>query len=292
MTGAMRMLIETILSMYENLSSRTLNLMREVHNRQKAEEALEMLSRKLTDSNTDFQRFAYIASHDLQEPLRMVTSYLGLLEKRHGTVFDDEGREFLHYATDGAQRMSQQIHDLLDYARVESQGRELDPVETSSVVDEALANLSVTIAETGCNIELEQKAFPVALGDRGQLVRVFQNLIGNAIKYRDSSRPTVIRVEVERSGDEWVFAVGDNGIGIAPEYFERIFMIFQRLHGQAEYKGTGIGLAIVKRIVERHGGRIWVESEPGKGAKFFFTLPDDTAVSTQAQHPSQDQLQI
>ncbi|CAA7622638.1 Phytochrome-like protein cph1 (fragment) [Magnetospirillum sp. SS-4] len=292
MTGAMRMLIETILSMYENLSSRTLNLMREVHNRQKAEEALEMLSRKLTDSNTDFQRFAYIASHDLQEPLRMVTSYLGLLEKRHGTVFDDEGREFLHYATDGAQRMSQQIHDLLDYARVESQGRELDPIETTSVMDEALANLSITIAETGCNIEVEQKEFPVVLGDRGQLVRVFQNLIGNAIKYRDSSRPTVIRVEVERSGDEWVFAVGDNGIGIAPEYFERIFMIFQRLHGQAEYKGTGIGLAIVKRIVERHGGRIWVESEPGKGAKFFFTLPDDTAVSTQAQHPSQDQLQI
>ena len=244
----------------------------EIEVRREAEAALARAGSALAASNAELRQFAHSASHDLQEPLRMVTSYLSLLERRYGELFDDQGRDFLHFATDGAKRMSGLIRDLLDYARLDRQAIEPAPVETVSVVDEAKANLGPAIAESAARIEVIGD-LPVVAGDRGQLVRLFQNLLGNAIKYRHPDRAPRVRIEALRQGDEWRFAVTDNGIGIAPEHFERIFQVFQRLHAVGEYDGSGIGLAIVKRVVEGHGGRVWVESQPDRGASFLFTLP-------------------
>ncbi len=251
---------------------------RDVTDRKRAEEALAQASRQLASSNAELQQFAHTASHDLQEPLRMVTSYLGLLERRYGAAFDDEGHEFLHFAIDGAKRMSVLIRDLLEYARIDGRCGELVAVETASVLDEAQANLSTAIAEADGKIVIDG-ALPTVLGDRGQLVRLFQNLIGNAIKYRDPARPPLIRIGASRKGAGWMFSVEDNGIGIASEHFDKIFMIFQRLHGRGEYEGTGVGLAIAKRVVERHGGRVWLQSQPGKGSTFFFTLKGAAATT-------------
>ena len=247
-------------------------IIEDITERKRGERALAQAGQQLAATNAELRQFAHTASHDLQEPLRMVTSYLGLLERRYGEVFDDQGREFLHYATDGAKRMAVLIHDLLEYARVDSRAADPVPVETAPVVEEALTNLSTAIAEAGGEVAVTGP-LPVVRGDRGQLVRLFQNLIGNAVKYRDPIRPPQVRIGVEKKGVEWEFSVVDNGIGIAPEHFERIFLIFQRLHTRGEYDGSGVGLAIVKRIVERHGGRVWVESQPGQGAAFSFTLP-------------------
>ena len=253
-------------------------IVRDITQRKRVEAAMAEASRMLEASNAELQQFAHTVSHDLQEPLRMVTAYLGLLERSRSALLDDEGREYLGFARDGAQRMSAMIHDLLDYARVAGRGLELAAVDTAEVLDEAIANLAATFDESGADIARAGSLPPVS-GDRGQLVRVFQNLIGNAMKYRDPARPPRIRIAATRRGGEWLFAVEDNGIGIAAEHFERVFQIFQRLHGRGQYEGTGIGLSIVKRIIDLHGGQIWVESEPGRGSTFFFTLPDRAAPS-------------
>jgi light-regulated signal transduction histidine kinase (bacteriophytochrome) len=238
--------------------------------RVRAEAQLRQTTDDLARSNTDLQQFAYVASHDLFEPLRMVTSYVQLLRDRYKARLDRQAEEFIAFALDGAKRMEALIHDLLAYARVDTRGRSLEPTEAERVFQEAVANLKVAIEESGAAIE--HGPLPRVRADRVQLSQVFQNLLGNAIKFRGTEVPR-IEVLACRRDNEWLFSVRDNGIGIDPKQFERVFIIFQRLHTRQEYAGTGMGLAICKKIIERHGGRIWVESVPGKGATFFFTLP-------------------
>src|SRR6266571_5329072 len=225
---------------------------------------------ELEHSNRELEQFAYVASHDLQEPLRMVSSYTQLLERRYGDKLDDKAREFIGYAVDGAVRMQRLINDLLEFSRVSTRGKALQPVDVTRVLGTVRANLSVAIQDAGALVTND--ALPTVMADETQLVQLLQNLIGNAIKFRGRERPHV-HVGAQATATEWVFAVRDNGIGIAPEYFERIFVIFQRLHARDEYPGTGIGLAVCRRILDRHGGRIWVESEPGRGSTFYFALP-------------------
>ena len=225
---------------------------------------------ELERSNAELQQFAYVSSHDLREPLRMVSSYLQLLERKYKTVLDQDAMEYIDFAVGGAKRMDALIKDLLEYSRVETHGEDFEPVDSQEALLDALDNLQSSIAEAGGRVTLED--LPMVLADRHQLQRLFQNLIGNALKYRRPDHDPDIHVGVEIRRNRVTFHVRDNGIGIAPEYFERIFVIFQRLHGREEFSGTGIGLAICKKIVERHGGRIWVESEPGTGSQFSFTL--------------------
>jgi signal transduction histidine kinase len=238
--------------------------------RRRAEEQLRKTSADLARSNTDLQQFAYVASHDLTEPLRTITSYLQLLNDRNRGKLGQEGQEFVKHAVDGAQRMQALIKDLLAYARVDIRARAFEPVESESALQSALANLKLTIEETGTVIERE--ALPTVNADNLQLTQVFQNLISNAIKFRGQA-PARIQIGAERKNGEWLFHVRDSGIGLDPAEAQRVFILFQRLHTRQEYPGTGMGLAICKKIIERHGGRIWVESKPGEGAVFFFTLP-------------------
>jgi len=234
------------------------------------------LARALEDaasSNRELKQFAYIASHDLQEPLRMVTSYLQLLERRYGGELDDDAREFIGFAVEGAQRMQQQIMDLLTYSRITSRGQAPTPVDPAAALAEAITRLELRIAETGAEICIGP--MPMVLADPSQLAQVFQNLIGNALTFR-SAEPPRIRVEATEEEGAVRFSISDNGIGIAPEYHDRIFQMFQRLHTRDRYPGSGIGLAIVQRIIERHGGRVWLESGEGEGSTFFFTLPANT----------------
>ncbi len=231
----------------------------------------EQRAHLLAASNADLEHFAYVASHDLQEPLRTVTSFVQLLEHRYKDSLDAEAKDYIHFAVDGAKRMHDLILDLLAYSRISTQGNALSACDLSHVVAEANGNLELTIAETKATMTVG--TMPVLDCDRSQMVSLFQNLIGNAIKYRKPDVPPVIAVESKMERAEWIFSVHDNGIGIESQYRDRIFVIFQRLHAPGTYSGTGIGLAVCKRIVERHGGRIWMESEPGQGATFFFTLP-------------------
>jgi PAS domain S-box-containing protein len=224
---------------------------------------------ELKRSNEELERFAYVASHDLQEPLRTVASYVQLLERRYADKLDADANDFIGFAVEGAKRMQRLIDDLLAFSRVGTLGGALIPIAADLPVDASIENLGAAIAESDAVIE--RAALPVVLGDATQLRLLFTNLIGNAIKFRGAERVTV-RISAVRDGSFWRLSVSDNGIGIAPEYFDRIFVIFQRLHLREEFAGTGIGLAICKKIVERHGGRIWVESEPGKGSTFSFTL--------------------
>jgi len=241
----------------------------DITERARAEAALEESRTELERSNADLARFAYVASHDLQEPLRTVSSYLSLLKRRYRGQLDESADEFIDYAVDGATRMSALIRDVLAYSRVGTRAREFAPVDCAALVAMATADLQARIADTGARVTA--MGLPTVCGDETQLGQLFQNLIGNALKFcRDAPD---VRVSAERQGDAWLLRVRDNGIGIAPEQAERIFQVFQRLHSRTEYEGTGIGLAVCKRIVERHGGRIWVESEPGHGATFLFTLP-------------------
>ena len=245
---------------------------REREERLRAEAALAEQTEALERSNNELQQFAYVVSHDLQEPLRMVTSYMSLLQRRFGGALDGEAEEFIGFAVDGAERMRALIRDLLEYSRVGTRARPFVATSFDDVIDEALSNLLVRIDETGAAISRD--AMPTLDADQSQMVRLFQNLIGNALKYAREDEPPAVHLSAENLDGGWVFSVRDNGIGIAPEHFNRIFGVFQRLHGRGEYEGTGIGLAICNRIVERHGGRIWVESEPGQGATFTFRLPE------------------
>ncbi|QSW99840.1 PAS domain-containing sensor histidine kinase [Haloterrigena alkaliphila] len=226
--------------------------------------------RRLEESNERLQQFAYAASHDLQEPLRMVSSYLQLLENRYGDDLDDDGKEFIEFAVDGAERMKAMIDGLLAYSRVDSRGEPLEPVELDDVLADVLADLQFTIEEHDADIAREP--LPRVEGDADQLRQVFQNLLDNAIEY-SGDEPPRIDVGAERRGEKWVISVADEGIGLEPEDQERIFDIFQRLHSRDEHAGTGIGLALCERIVERHDGELWVESAPGEGSTFSFTLP-------------------
>ncbi|GAB3676582.1 MEDS domain-containing protein [Halopiger thermotolerans] len=226
--------------------------------------------RALEESNERLEQFAYAASHDLQEPLRMVTSYLQLLERRYGDAFDEDGEEFLEFAVDGAERMREMIDGLLAYSRVETQGDPFEPVDLDALLDDVREDLQIQIDETGAEIAAAQ--LPRVSGDASQLRQVFQNLLENAITY-SGDEPPRIRVDATRRGREWVLSVEDDGIGIDPADQDRVFTVFDRLHSREEYEGTGIGLALCQRIVERHGGDIWVDSEPGAGSTFSFTLP-------------------
>ncbi len=234
------------------------------------EQASARRAEELARSNKDLEDFAYVASHDLQEPLRMVSCYTGLLAERYRGRLDADADEFIAYITDGVTRMQSLIRDLLAYSRVSTRGREISAADSGEALSRALTNLRAAISESGASVTHD--AMPVVRADPVQLTQVFQNLIGNSIKFRGPA-PPVVRVEARESGREWWFSVADNGIGIEPQYAETVFGLFQRLHSVQEYAGTGIGLTICKKIVERHGGRIWLDSELGKGATFHFSLP-------------------
>jgi signal transduction histidine kinase/DNA-binding LacI/PurR family transcriptional regulator len=236
----------------------------------RAEDALKQQAQELARSNAELEQFAYIASHDLQEPLRMVTSYVQMLARRYKGQLDADADDFISFAVDGAERMQILIHDLLQYSRVTTHGKPFTPTDCTTTLHHALANLEIAVEESDAVITHDE--LPTVMADETQLTRLLQNLISNAIKFRKKETRPEIHVSAERTGDEWTFSVRNNGIGIAPEYFERIFMIFQRLHSREEYTGTGIGLAVCKRIVERHGGRIWVESKLGEESTFYFTI--------------------
>jgi light-regulated signal transduction histidine kinase (bacteriophytochrome) len=242
----------------------------DVTERKAMEKTLKKKTEELARSNEDLEQFAYVASHDLQEPLRTVASYVQLLAKRYEGKLGSEADEFIGFASDGAVRMWKLINDLLTYSRVGTQGKELSPTDSEAVLALSLNDLKLAIEENGALVTHDP--LPSVMADHFQLGQLFQNLIGNAIKFR-SNEPPRVHLSASRNGNGWTFSVRDNGIGIAAEYSERIFVIFQRLHSRKEYAGTGIGLAICKKIVERHGGRIWVESEVGKGATFYFILP-------------------
>ena len=238
--------------------------------RKKAELDLEVTAADLARSNKELESFAYVASHDLQEPLRMVASYTQLLARRYEGRLDDQAREFISFAVDGAVRMQRLINDLLAYSRVGTRGQVLTPTDAEKVLAATLDNLKVAIDES--QAQITHDPLPTVMADEVQLGQLFQNLIGNAVKFRSEAPPRA-HVSARLVDDQWEFSVRDNGIGIDPQYFERIFVIFQRLHNRQEYPGTGIGLALCQKIVERHGGRIWVESHPSSGATFHFTFP-------------------
>ncbi|MBE9005032.1 GAF domain-containing protein [Fortiea sp. LEGE XX443] len=270
-------------------------------------------AQELARSNSELEQFAYVASHDLQEPLRMVTSYLQLLERKYNSQLDSTAEQFINYAVDGARRMQSLINDLLNYSRVTTRGQPFVQVDCATILEQAIANLKLAIEDSHATITHD--SLPVIKADRTQLTQVLQNLIGNAIKFRGKLPPRIhigavrkdelgeqgknILLSTQHSAlstqhsalntqhsalstqhsalstpNEWLFSVSDNGIGLETQYAERIFVIFQRLHGRSKYPGTGIGLAICKKIIERHGGRIWVESQPGQGSIFYFTIPD------------------
>jgi light-regulated signal transduction histidine kinase (bacteriophytochrome) len=227
-------------------------------------------SEKLARSNEELERFAYVASHDLQEPLRMVASFTQLLSKKYSGKLDETADRYINFAVDGAKRMQQLITDLLAYSRVNSKDLVPRPVECEAVVRGTLQNLRAAIDESGAVVECDP--LPDLIADQVQLGQLFQNLIGNAIKFRGQAPPRV-HIAAEDHGADWQFSVRDNGIGIDPKHADRVFQIFQRLHTREQYPGTGIGLAVCKKVVERHGGRLWVESQPGTGSNFLFTLP-------------------
>lgn len=245
-------------------------VLRDVTERRHAQEILARQTTELLRSNAELEQFAYVASHDLQEPLRMVASYTQLLGRRYRGKLDEDADEFIGYAVDGVTRMQALINDLLAFSRVGSRREEFAPVEMDSVLESVLFSLSAAWEESGA--QLDHDPLPRVVGDARQLQQLLQNLIQNAIKFRRPDAAPHLRLSVQESASEWRFLLEDNGIGIAPEFHERIFTIFQRLHGRGEYDGTGIGLAICRKIVERHGGTIHVESAAGQGSTFIFTL--------------------
>jgi signal transduction histidine kinase len=244
--------------------------LRDISERKNIEQVAHDKSLAFERSNAELQSFAYAISHDMQEPLRMISSYVKLLGHRYKDKLDQDADDFINYAVDGVDRLSHMITDLLDYARVDARGHEPQPTQSSQALQDALANLDSAIQESGAVVDVGN--LPMVMADQHQLARLFQNLISNAIKYRSPDRQPHILISSIRQGGDWQFSISDNGIGIEPEFFGRLFQLFQRLHNRQEYPGTGIGLATSKKIVERLGGRIWIESTPGKGSIFHFTL--------------------
>jgi signal transduction histidine kinase len=241
-----------------------------------AKKDLEQKAQELARSNDDLREFAYAISHDLKEPLRVIDGFVKLLAKRYKGKLSSDADNFMEYIVDGVKRMQLMIKDLLDYSLVGTQVKDLELIDSPRIIEQALLNLRTAVEESGAEVTFDP--LPKVMADASQLTRLFQNLIGNAIKFR-GKEPLKIHISSEQRETKWIFSVRDNGIGIDPKQIERIFVVFQRLHTREEYPGTGIGLAICKKIVERHGGRIWVESEPGKGSTFFFTIPTDSAAA-------------
>jgi PAS domain S-box-containing protein len=250
----------------------TMGVARDITERKRSEERLVKTAMELKRSNDELQQFAYVASHDLQEPLRMVASFTELLAKRYRGRLDSDADEFIAFAVDGCNRMQGLIRDLLAYSRLGTSGKTIHRCSGEDALISALANLRTAVEESGAVVTHDP--LPVIWSDDKQLTQLFQNLVGNAIKYRSGEVPRVHISATKNHDNEWIFSVRDNGMGIDPQYFERIFILFQRLHRQNEFEGTGIGLAICRKIVERLGGRIWVESQPGKGSTFYFALPE------------------
>jgi PAS domain S-box-containing protein len=248
------------------------SIVRDITQRKLIEREREHAMIALTQSNEDLKQFAYVASHDLQEPLRMVASYTQLLAERYGDQLDDKARKFINYAVDGASRMQALILDLLAFSRVETCARPFKSVDAQSALGAAIVNLKAIIDETGALITTDD--LPRVRADESQLTMVFQNLINNGIKFHNGQHLPCVHISAHLQNGCWCFSVRDNGIGIDTKYTDKVFLVFQRLHTRKEYPGTGIGLALCKRIIDRHGGRIWFESSPGQGATFFFTIPD------------------
>lgn len=243
----------------------------DITERKRAEELLQEKLLELQRSNEELQQFAYVCSHDLQEPLRVISNYTQLLARRYkGKALDEDAHEFIDFTLDATKRMHQLINDLLLYSRVETRGKGFVDVDMNEILQIAESNLSLVIQETQAEITADK--LPVLKGDNSQLIQLFQNLIGNALKFRSADAPKVSISSISQ-GDQWQFEVADNGIGFDMKYVDRIFVIFQRLHLREAYEGSGIGLAVCKKIVERHGGRLWAESVPGRGASFIFTIP-------------------
>jgi signal transduction histidine kinase len=265
----------------EHAIDRQIELEREIGERVQAEEALRKAhdelelrvkerTADLARSNAELQQFAYVASHDLQEPLRMVSNFTQLLAERYGAKLDNDAKEFIGFAVEGATRMQTLVQDLLALSRVGTRSKDPEVVRLNEAVDRAVANLEFSIRENGALVSHD--ALPEVMADSSQMMQLFQNLIGNGIKFKGAEPPRVY-ISASRNGKEWTFSVRDNGIGFEPQYAERIFAVFQRLHSRDEYQGNGIGLAICRKIVERHHGRIWAESQPGSGTTFYFTMP-------------------
>jgi signal transduction histidine kinase len=261
-------LLRAKVQVFIELHQKTEEVRRETERRIRAEE-LAGLAEELSRSNAELEQFACIASHDLQEPLRMITSYAGLLTREYQDKLDDRGRTYLEFVREGAVRMKRMVDGLLSYARIGHHGRPFEPVDCADAVTDVLASMRVAMDETTAKVIVDP--LPQVMGDRIELTRVFQNLLSNALKFK-SDRPPEVRISAERRGAEWRFTVADNGIGIDPKHSDRIFAVFQRLHPSDVYQGTGIGLSECKKIVERHGGRIWVDSRPNEGSQFCFTL--------------------
>ncbi|WP_181776589.1 sensor histidine kinase [Amycolatopsis pittospori] len=255
----------------ESLRSR---ILAEVDELERAKDLLAVRTQELERSNSDLEQFAYVASHDLQEPLRKVASFCQLLQKRYQGKLDERGDQYIGFAVDGAKRMQALINDLLAFSRVGRRASETGSLEVGDLLDTALANLDDAVTEAGATITRGE--LPAVQGERSLLTAVLQNLVGNAIKFR-GEQPPEIHVSAERDGSDWRFSVTDNGIGINAEYADRIFVIFQRLHGRGDYPGTGIGLAMCRKIVEHHGGRIWLDTTVTAGTRFSFTLPAEPA---------------
>ncbi|MEU0376114.1 ATP-binding protein [Streptomyces cyaneofuscatus] len=261
--------VQAVASAVEDMRRR---LVDELDGAQGRETLLAEQTEELRRSNSELEQFAYVASHDLQEPLRKVASFCQLLEKRYGKELDDRGKQYIAFAVDGAKRMQVLINDLLTFSRVGRVHEGWKPVDLDRALDRALGNLTLALDESGAVVERPEK-LPELLGDSTALTMVWQNLIGNAVKFRREDTECRITVDCVREDESWHLTVADNGIGIAPEFADKVFVIFQRLHARDEYEGTGIGLALCRKIVEFHGGRIWLDAEPGEGTRIHFTLP-------------------
>ena len=268
--AVVKWVVETVAPVYYQGRQATLGNVMDITEQKQAKERLTQVVAEMKRSNTELEQFAYVVSHDLQEPLRMVASYTQLLARRYHGRLDADADDFINYAVDGAERMRALLNDLLEYSRVGTRGKPFKLIYSEDVLDQAITNLKVAIEDSGALVNHDY--LPMLVADTSQLMQLFQNLIGNAIKFCNQQSPR-IHVSAEKRDRVWVFSVRDNGIGIDPQHAQRIFEMFKRLHTKEEYPGTGMGLAICKKIVKRHGGHIWVHSQPGEGSTFYFSIP-------------------